>query len=69
MSLGIVVLSLLCFAVLLVAPVLGWVTAGNPILTVVVVVPLIGLPVGLLLMIALLVLTARRRARSAHRSH
>ena len=65
MSVTIIGLSLLCFAVLLVAPVLGWTTAGNTFLTTVVVLPLIGLPIGFLLLIALLVLAATRRSREA----
>ncbi|MCU1438850.1 MAG: hypothetical protein JWP66_1937 [Naasia sp.] len=65
MSLTVIALSVVCFLVLVISPVVGWTTAGNPLLTTITLLPLFGLPVGFVLLMALIVMSAIRRGRAA----
>lgn len=69
MSLGIVVLSVVCFFVILIASASGMqaedFSAG--LWPVVAMVPMIGLPIGFVMMLALIIMTMIRRGRAAKR--
>jgi hypothetical protein len=67
MIVGIIGASLLCFAAFLIASLVGvrGEALGSGIWPVVVIFPLIGLPIGLVLMLVLLFLNLRRRAKDA----
>ncbi len=70
MSLGIVVVSVVCFFVILIANAAG-VTGeqfGTGLWPIVSWVPMIGLPVGFLLMLTLIIMTMVRKGRAAKRS-
>lgn len=69
-SLGIVVASVVCFFVIIIANAAGTTAAqfGEGAWPVVSLVPMIGLPIGFLMMLALIIMTMVRKGRAAKRS-
>ncbi len=61
MSVGVIGASIICIAIVLISYYLG--VAELPVILRLV--PLIGLPIGMLLIITLVIISARRRAREA----
>jgi hypothetical protein len=58
-------LSILCFIVVIIATAAGIKNFGTPPWPTVIILPAIGLPIGLVLMIALIVVSGLRRGREA----
>ena len=58
-------LSILCFVVVIIATAAGLKNFGTPPWPTVIILPAIGLPIGLALMIALIIISALRRGREA----
>jgi hypothetical protein len=58
-------LSILCFVVVIIATAAGLKNFGTPPWPTVIILPAIGLPIGLALMIALIIISGLRRGREA----
>ena len=58
-------LSILCFIVVIIATAAGIRNFGTPPWPTVIILPAIGLPIGLVLMIALIIISGLRRGREA----
>lgn len=62
-------LSIICFIVVIIATAAGVKNFGTPPWPTVIILPAIGLPIGLVLMIALIVISGLRRGREARDAH
>jgi TRAP-type C4-dicarboxylate transport system permease small subunit len=62
-------LSILCFIVVIIATAAGIENFGTPPWPTVIILPAIGLPIGLVLMIVLIIVSGLRRGREARDAH